>query len=194
MHDLEELREKDFYAGDINHPVVVLAEDNLDKLTEKQVRIWDHFFGGREEILPIEKSDIRPEQLQEFLPNFWMLDMIYDGEALKDLHIRLLGTNMSEMLGERTGENIISNAPNAGSLCDQRYGVYRRARLSAELMIKEQKPVLYYSKFFSAQKKYYQSTGLVIPVKNKSSRINLMLGNTEITRNAAADEVPPPSR
>ena len=172
--------ERKKWEGTIDSPTIVSAAENLDMLTESQRRLWEFFSTKSAQSQIIDKKDISPAELVKFLPDIWLCDLIFSDSSLVDIKLRLLGTKIAAALGERTGEKIIQEKKNPDSLYHQRFGVYQRAILSAEFIINEKKPVIYYSNHFSDEIQHYQSIGLVFPVTNKSKTINLMLGNTQL--------------
>ncbi|MBL4790018.1 MAG: hypothetical protein JKY60_13590 [Kordiimonadaceae bacterium] len=63
----------------------------------------------------LRRSDFTPAEVQKWLPNISVFDLVYDGSGLVvDAIIRLLGSSAVSIYGEHTGKSIFSHSPTTG--------------------------------------------------------------------------------
>lgn len=166
-------------CGDKVLPRLVPAKDNLSMLTPHQLKMYNLFYGNGRSIKPLQKSDIHPAKMIDFLPNIWMCNLLCKEKQIIDIQIRLLGTWLVENIGERTGEKMLSNQ-SENSFSKSRPGAFARTVGGIDLAYKLAEPVIYFSKVFDKYKSFYHSKGLVFPVCHNSESVNMVIGHTDI--------------
>ncbi|MBL4601403.1 MAG: hypothetical protein JKY84_01525 [Emcibacteraceae bacterium] len=161
--------------GGKSNYIITTAKENLETFTEKQQLFWNCFYDGKTDIGPIDRSMIDPLKMKSLLPSIWMGDLIFDDDQkLVNVFVRLLGTNIANLYGELTNSNLMSDD---GENSYQRNfaGSYQRFLKSLDLLLETKQPVIVNADFVSNRKKYISSKGLLIPVCNNSSKINMVI-------------------
>lgn len=161
--------------------IVDLAENKIGSLSAQQKILWDDFFAIYNSDNILQKKDIDPILLKQFLPNLWMADLIFDESgALKDVEVRLMGTKVASIFGERTGNHVLSEKhPNAFA---QELNVSTQQVIDvANLLLHEKRPVVSLETRLSpTSKEKLNATALMFAVRNNSEHINMVLGHTEV--------------
>ncbi|MCC3859895.1 hypothetical protein [Pseudemcibacter aquimaris] len=172
------------YETDTNKPEFefMTVHDNLDVLTTGQKEIWDHFYAGKEKIGPLDKDDIDPIKIAKYLSCVWMADLYLDDEGkLKDYKYRLIGTRLTPIYGERTGEKIISD-DGPLSLKNQMPAAYYRITNVLSLLAETNMPVFSRSYYTERARQHLNVSGITIPVCHDSDDVNMIFGFVDLSR------------
>jgi len=158
------------------------AFDNLGKLSTRQREIWDLFYINKTDVLPLNKTQIDPVILAKYLSQIWMADLIVEDGKLIDMKYRLIGTKLTPVYGERTGECVFTD-DSPQSLKNSMPISFDRLEKLLNFIIKEKVPIHTATTVFEKNKEYLKATGLVFPVFNNSEEINMVFGYVEVTNN-----------
>ena len=154
------LQSKAFTCG----PVI----DHLEELTEQQKIFWQKLFGDDSSATSIQRTDFDPISFQTFLPNIWMGDLIIDQDGtLRDVKVRLEGTRLVKVFGERTNQNIITDDSND------------RFLIIVNKMYEIKAPIYTWSDYVDKDKEHLNSTSIVVPMCKGGNVVNMAIGYTE---------------
>ena len=158
------------------------VSDNLNILTHNQRELWDLFYKDKVDVKPINKEQISPQVLKNFLPQIWLADLIVEDGKIVDMKFRLIGTKLTSVYGERTGESVFTDTgPN--SLKRSMPSSFDRLEKLLNSIITNKVPIHTSTTFFEKNKEYLKAIGIVFPVLNKSEEINMVFGYVEISNN-----------
>ena len=166
-------------ANRLKESELISVRDNLDRLNKIQRRLWDHFYSGSDNIKPLNKSQIVPEDLVPFLRNIWMADITYeeDGEVT-GLVMRLLGTALATHYGELTGERIIEG-DKLTNFAEKSPDYHKRLKQVSTELVRKMEPLLGTATYRGDEGEQITNTTIIFPMRHKSDQIDMVFGFTE---------------
>lgn len=172
--------------GELGDYEMMPARSEVEQFSEPQKAIWDYFFDGDGSVKPIDRDQIDPVKLKRFLPNIWMADLIKDDKGnLIDCEYRLIGTRLTPVYGERTGEKLISNEEDT-SLKKTFPKAFERLNDVLKFVLELKEPVYKKSYYQEKEHEYLNVSGLTFPVYNNSNEINMIFGFVDLRRSSSA--------
>ena len=115
-----------------------------------------------------------------------MADLITDDDGkLIDFEYRLIGTRLTPVYGERTGEKVMSDAQ-ASSLKEEFPEAYSRLQDVLKYVLELKEPVFKKSYYKEKEHEYLNVSGITFPVYNKSNEINMIFGFVDLSRSSSA--------
>ena len=102
-----------------------------------------------------KRKHINPAEIQPLLPYLAILETKYDGDVLKDVRVRLVGTELATLYGEVT-DTLISDHPNEDAS--------RRIMANAMLASTSKKIIVGSAERFDEEKNFVKVKSVVIPL------------------------------
>lgn len=156
--------------------------DNLDRLTQRQMDVWNHFYKNKKDTGPIDKKEINPIELSKYLPLIWMADLIKDDDGkLVDFSYRLIGTKLTPIYGERTGQKLLSDDNPDAMKKVMPIALERITKVISSIL--ETKSAVYSRTYYKEkQRQHLNVSGITIPVCKDGEDINMVFGYVDLNR------------
>jgi|GEM_PF-1294389 len=129
----------------------------------------------------IRRSDFTPREIQPYITNVILLDLIYDeeGEAT-DAIVRLMGSALVTFLGEYTGKSILSHPSSASD----------RFLRTMQLTVKHRCNIIGTAEQNEPDKPHYRVESLSVPISDDGTLINKMLVHLQLYNSIGRVEDP----
>lgn len=158
------------------------ARAGIEIFSDEQKAMWEHFFNNEGEISPLDKENIDPMVLKKYLPSVWMADLITDDDGkLIDFRYRLIGTRLTPIYGERTGEQVMTDQSET-SLRVVFPKAYNRIQKVLKYILELEEPVFVNTHYVEKGHEKLNVSGLTFPVRNNSDKVNMIFGYVDLKR------------
>lgn len=155
------------------------ASEYKDRFTPSQKAFWDKLFSNSPENQPINRNAFAPMNFVEFLPRIWMADLISDEDGkLHDIEVRLFGTKLAEVYGERTNQRLFTNDSESGLKTEMEL-TFERTMVMVHEMYDKNTAMYSDVSFLEKKKQHLNATALLFPMCKNSDTVNMLFGYVE---------------
>ncbi len=168
---------------DVKNTRLLTADTKLADFTKKQEKLWDMFFKDGSAHNPLKKSELVGKKLDDFRPNMWSGRFIYDDDGeICDLEMNQIGEELAKYYGQRKGQHMMNDYNDNSFRTDFPTYHYRFKQLIDEMLDKKL-PLLTISHYMDQEnnQKDINVIGLLLPVTSDGSKIDMILGYSELS-------------